>query len=410
MHWQLAAYLALNRLLAPAAPAILRRRLARGREDPARWREKLGFTDLPRPEGPLVWMHAVGLGEVMALRGLIAALPADLPVLATSSALSSARVAGAQLAPNARHQFLPLDTPGPVARFLAHWRPSLAVWAEQDLWPRAVVAADREGIPQAMVNARMGAAAYARRARARGLYGDLLGRMALIAAQDDATAANLRALGAASVRVTGPLKAAAPPLGCDAGELARLRGLLAGRRVWLAGPTHPGDEAVALEAQAALGPAATLILAPRTPERGPQVAEAAAARGLPVGLRSKGEGPPPPGGVWVADSFGEMGLWYRLADAALVGGGFDVGGHNPWEAAALGCAILHGPETANFTNDYKALHDDLAAARVAGAADLLRALADPGLPAMTERAQATAARLATGSQALAAELMALVRA
>lgn len=409
MHWQLAAYLGLNRLLAPAAPAILRRRLARGREDPGRWREKLGFTDRPRPDGPLVWMHAVGLGEVMALRGLIAALPADLAVLVTSSALSSARVAAAQLPPNARHQFLPLDTPGPVARFIGHWRPALGLWAEQDLWPRLVVATDRAGIPQAMVNARMGPAALARRTRAAGLYADLLGRMRLIAAQDAGTAAALRALGADAVRVTGPLKAAAPPLGCDAGELARLKGLLAGRRVWLAGPTHPGDEAAALAAQLRLGQATTLILAPRYPDRGPAVCAAAAARGLAVSARSRAEGPPPAGGVWVVDTFGEMGLWYRLAGVALVGGGFDVGGHNPWEAAALGCAILHGPDTANFKIDYKALHDDLAARAVTGPDDLTTALADPGLAAMAARAQATSARLAAGTKALAADLLALAR-
>ncbi|HMO70696.1 MAG TPA: glycosyltransferase N-terminal domain-containing protein [Paracoccaceae bacterium] len=409
MHWQLAAYLALNRLLSPAAPAILRRRLAKGREDPARWREKLGYPGLERPPGRLIWMHAVGLGEVMALRGLIAALPADLAVLVTSSALSSAQVAAGQLAPNARHQFLPLDTPGPVARFLSHWRPSLAVWAEQDLWPRAVVAADRAGVPLAMVNARMGAAAHARRDRAAGLYGELLRRFALIAAQDEGTAANLRALGADGVRVTGPMKAAAPPLGCDEGELARLRELLAGRRVWLAGPTHPGDEAVALAAQARLGPPATLILAPRYPERGVAVAAAAAASGLTVAFRSRGEAPPAAGGVWLADTFGEMGLWYRLADAALVGGGFDAGGHNPWEAAALGAAILHGPETFNFMTDYKSLHGDLAARPVSGPEDLLAALSDPALPAMATRAQAIAARLAAGTQALAADLIALAR-
>jgi 3-deoxy-D-manno-octulosonic-acid transferase len=409
----LAAALAARHLAAPFAPLLLRRRLAAGREDPARWREKLGQAMAPRPDGPLVWLHAVGLGEVLALRGLIAAMAAqrgDLAFLVTSTARASARAFAGQAPPRTRHQFLPLDLPRPARRFLDHWRPALSVWAEQDLWPGLVVDTHRRGIPLALVNGRMDGRAFAARRRARGLFADLYARFALIAAQDAATAGHLAALGARDVAVTGSLKPGAGALACDPAELARLAALLAGRRVWLAAATHAGDEAVALPAQAALAaadPGRLLILAPRDPARAPAIAAAAAAHGLPVARRSRGE--PPERGIYLADTYGEMGLWYRLAGAALVGGGFGIGGHNPWEAAALGCPVLHGPGTANFADDYARLHAAGAARPVADAAALAAALADPGLAAMAARAAGLAAAAAAGTRALAADLLGLLR-
>lgn len=402
----LAGYLALSAALAPFAARHLTRRLARGKEDPARWREKLGEAGAARPEGPLVWMHAVGLGEVLALRGLIAAMAevrGDLSFLVTSSALTSARAFAGQMPARTQHQFLPLDLPGPVARFLSHWRPDLSIWAEQDLWPRAVVATAARGVPLALVNARMNDRAFEARRRARGLFADLFRRFALIAAQDDGTAAHLRALGAGAVAVTGTLKAAAPPLAVNEVELARLRDLLAGRRVWLAASTHPGDEAVALAAHAWLmerDPGALLILAPRDPGR-------AVAVPMPLARRSLGEVPGP--GVYLADTIGEMGLWYRLASVALIGGGFGIGGHNPWEAARLGCAVLHGPGTENFAQDYRDLHGTGAARSVTRAEDVLAALDDPGLPAMAERGRALALSRADDLARLAQALCGMVR-
>ena len=403
----LAGYLALSAPFAALAERHLRRRLARGKEDPDRWREKLGQAGAPRPDGPLVWLHAVGLGEVLALRGLIAAMTAvrgDLSFLVTSSTLTSARAFAGQMPPRTRHQFLPLDLPGPVARFLDHWRPDLSVWAEQDLWPRAVVAAAARGVPLALVNARMDARAHRARARAGGLYRDLYRRFALIAAQDAGTAERLAALGAGEVAGTGTLKAAAPPLAVDGAELGRLRAQLAGRRVWLAASTHAGDEAVALAAHAWLmerDPGAVLILAPRDPGR-------AVAVSLPLTRRSAGEAPAP--GVYLADTIGEMGLWYRLAPVALIGGGFGIGGHNPWEAARLGAAVLHGPGVANFAQDYRDLHDTAAARQVVRATDVLDALEDPGLAAMAARGQALALSREGDLAGLARALCGLVRA
>jgi 3-deoxy-D-manno-octulosonic-acid transferase len=407
---------ATGHVLSPLAAPALRYRLARGKEDPARWREKLGEPTAARPPGRLAWLHAVGLGEVLALRGLIAEMAdraPDLSFLVTSTARSSALATARNLPPRTIHQFLPLDLPGPRRRFLDHWRPDLSVWAEQDLWPGLVADTAARGIPLALVNARMNADAYRRRARARGLYAPLLRAFDLIAAQDEATARHLAALGApAPVPVAGSLKPAAPPLADDPAARAALEDALGGRPLWLAASTHAEDEAVAFAAHRAIADAAPevlLILVPRQPARGPEIAEAARAAGLAPALRSEGALPGPGTQVYVADTIGEMGLWYRIAPAALVGGSFGpVNGHNPWEPARLGCAILHGPNTANFAADYAALHAAGAARLVRAAPDMAGALADPALARMAETARALADTHAAGARDLARELVGLM--
>ena len=408
----LSAYAVAGHALAPLAAPLLRRRLARGKEDPDRWREKLGEATASRPPGRLVWLHAVGLGEVLALRGLAAEMAdraPDLTFLLTSTARSSAEATARNLPPRTIHQYLPLDLPGPRRRFLDHWRPDLSVWAEQDLWPGLVTEAARRGIPLALVNARMNADAYRRRARARGLYAPLLRAFRLIAAQDPATARHLEALGApAPVAVTGSLKPAAPPLADDPAARAAVEAASGTRPLWLAASTHAEDEAVAFAALDAM-PGTLLILAPRLPRRGPEIAAAACAARLAPALRSAGDLPGPDTRVYIADTIGELGLWYRMSPAALVGGSFGpVNGHNPWEPARLGCAILHGPNIANFAADYAALDAEGAARLVGSGPDLAAALADPALPQMAEAARALADTHATGARDLARALLGLM--
>ena len=359
----LRAYLLLSRALAPLAPRYLAKRCSKGREDPERLREKLGEPSLPRPEGRLVWMHAVGLGEVLALRGLIAQMSdaePDLEFLVTSSTLASAQVFSANLPPNCRHQFLPLDAPRFYRPFLTHWKPDISIWAEQDVWPGLVAATHNRGIPMALVNARMNAASFKKRSRLRGLYRDLLARFSLISAQDPVSAAHIRALGPRVPVQTHPsFKLIAPALHADPETLDALRVAIGPRKIWLHGPSHPAGEMVALKAQKMLlseEPDALLIIAPRASARGEEIVASAEALGLKSCLRSKNPVPRAGDQVYVADTYGEMGLWYRLASTALIGGTFGpVQGHNPWEAARLGAAILHGPQTANFRADYERL-------------------------------------------------------
>ncbi|WP_168199127.1 3-deoxy-D-manno-octulosonic acid transferase [Pseudorhodobacter turbinis] len=402
----LRAYTVLTRMLVPLAPTHLRKRLARGREDPARWQEKLGQAGAPRPDGRLIWLHGVGVGEVMALRGVIAAMGRAEPqahFLVTSSARSSAEVVAGNLPPRSIHQYLPLDAPAFVARFLDHWQPDLSIWSDQDIWPLCAYMADKRGIPLVFLNARITDASLNKRRFIKALYTDSLKRFQLVLAQDSRSADNLMALGAPRVEVAPSVKSAAPMLAADGAEQVRMGAMFEGRRVWVAASTHPEDEAVALAAQARLiaeDPRWLLVLVPRDPKR-------AIAPDLPFAKRSSGDTLAGQA-VYLADTFGELGLWYRLAEAALIGGSFSaVEGHNPWEASALGTAVLHGPRIDNFTNDFKSLQMAQAAKEITDATQLVAAL-NGELRQMGLRGQSLVRRAAP-LESLAADLLGLMK-
>ena len=404
-------YLAASRAIPLLAPTLLRRRLAKGKEDPARWQEKIGVASHERPKGRLIWLHAVGLGEVMALRGLIASLSRldpQLSFLITSTARSSAQVMAENLPERTQHQYLPLDAPRYLDRFLAHWQPDLSIWAEQDIWPGAVMATHACGIPMAFINVRISAHSYKKRAKVRGIYGDVLRRLSLISAQDNDSAARLVDLGGENVQISGSLKPAAPILNADGDEYNRLSAALGKRRIWVAASTHPGDEAEAITAQQSL-PGWLLILVPRDVARADEIARTLRQAGLSFARRSLNQLPQTDDAVWLADSYGELGLWYRLAEVALIGGGFDrIGGHNPWEAAALGAAILHGPDIANFTLDYGVL-DHAQAAKPVSVGTLASVLTDADLAGMVDKASALVVERQSVLQQLSADLLSLIK-
>ena len=417
--WPIVAYSVLTSALAPLARPVLRRRLAQGKEDPGRWQEKLGSASLSRPSGQLVWMHAVGVGELLALRGLVAEISALMPsaaFLLTSVSNASAVAIARNMPERSLHQFLPLDLPGPRQRFFDHWQPDLAVWAEQDLWPGIVAEAARRGIPQAFINVRMNSSAFGRRRLTRPLWRALYQGFELVAAQDDASAGHVESLGApAPVRVTGSLKPLAPPLADDAVMRESFQRALAGRPVWVAASTHAADEAAVFAAQKAIlaaRPETLAIVAPRYPERGREVKQAALASGFRTVRRTDCACPDPETEVYVADTVGEMGIWYRIAEVALVGGTFaeSVQGHNPWEPARLGCAVLHGPHVANFTDDYAALALGAGTQAVREAKELAAAVLADGFADMADRALDVADRQADRVRALAADLTSFLKA
>lgn len=410
--WALRAYLAATHLIPLVAGSVLARRRKRGKEHATRWVEKQGRGLAARPGGRLVWINAVGLGEILSLRGLIARMAAaapDLHFLVTSTTAASARVFAAQMPPRTIHQFLPLDAPAYRRSFLDHVRPDLCIWAEQDLWPGLVFEADTRGIPQAMVAARMNAASFARHGKAAGLYRDLYARMALVTAQDDDSAAHLTKLGAAA-RVSGSLKPAAPALDCDPVALRDLQAAIGSRFVWAVAPSHPADEAAALAAHKALRvqmPDALLIIALRHPDR--RDAISAACPVLPP-RKSQGALPGKDDAVWLCDTLGDLGLIYRVARAVLIGGTFDATeGHNPWEAAQLDCAVLHGPRIGNFTADFAALDAAGGAIAVQDAAAIASALRGD-LAAVAGKAKATAQEAGRATDELARDLLALLKA
>lgn len=369
-------YAAATGLLEPFAPGLLRRRAAQGKEDPARIGERLGHASRPRPEGPLVWLHGVSVGESLSLLPLVKALRSrrpELGLLVTSGTVTSAELLAKRLPEGVIHQFAPVDAPGAVRRFLDHWRPGLGIQVESELWPNLIRGARARGVKLVLASARMTEASARGWARAPGAARELLSCFDLILPQDAATAARLEALGG---RI-GPalnLKRVGDPLPCDAAELARLRAAIGGRRVILAASTHPGEEPII--ARAAAGLDALLVVAVRHPDRGPVVAAELAGLGLKVARRAAGETPGPETDAYVADTLGEMGLFFRLADMAVMGGSFvgGIGGHNPLEPARLGVPLVTGPDHFNAAELYDEMFDEVAAIEAADEAALARHL------------------------------------
>lgn len=391
-------------LVSPLGARLLRKRLAQGKEDPARWREKLGEAGLPRPAGRLVWLHAVSVGESLSILPLVQRLvDGGAEVLVTSTTVTSARLLAERLPAGSRHQFLPIDTGPAVAAFLDHWRPDVAVMVESEFWPRLIHDTHARAIPLILANARMSEASARRWRRMPGPIRAMLARFAAITAPDARIAGVLADLGAdpARVTVTGSLKRGADRLPVDEGERERLGAQIGGRRCWLAASTHPGEEEVVAAAHRLVlerDPGALLILAPRHPDRGMAVAALLAGAGLRVARRAAGEAIAPATQVYLADTLGEMGLWFDLCPVAFIGGSLvPVGGHNAYEPVAHGAAVLTGPRVGNFAALYGRLLAAGGAVTVADADALAAAVADLADPAR-RAAMTAAARAAVAAE------------
>lgn len=337
---------------------MLRRRAGGGKEVRARLAEREGIDPTPRPPGPLVWLHAASVGETQSILPVIRLLAeANIQILLTTGTTTSARLAEDRLQTldlhnHVRHRFAPLDIPPWVVRFLEHWRPDAAGFVESELWPNVLASCQARRIPLLLINARLSPRSFARWRWLPGLARHMLEAVVEIQAQSEADAERFRALGAARVSAPGNLKFAASALPVDEAALAGLRATLANRPAWVAASTHPGEEELIFAAHRALAarhPGLLTILVPRHPERGPAIAEAAKAAGLPIARRGAGEAPPAEG-IWLADTLGELGLFYRLAPIAFVGRSLIApgGGQNPLEPARLGCAVAVGPHVGNF--------------------------------------------------------------
>jgi 3-deoxy-D-manno-octulosonic-acid transferase len=394
-------------LASPALRLLLRYRASRGKEVLARLGERRGIDAAIRPEGKLLWLHTASVGETIAILPVLTAL-ADLApevtILLTTGTVTSAELLGQRLpsmglAGRVIHRFVPLDVPSWVARFLDHWRPNAAGFVESELWPNILAACGARAIPTMLINARMSARSYATWSRFPWAARFVLSGFAHVHARGEEDADRLRALGSAHVEVLGDLKLAAPVLPADPEVLREMTARLAGRPVWLAASTHPGEELLIRTVHESLlprHPGLLTIIAPRHPERGPEIADL-----LRAPSRQRGQIPPDEG-VWIADTLGELGIWYRLAQVAFVGRSLVApgGGQNPLEPARLGVAVAIGPHTNNFT-------EHVALLRAAGALDVTQdasaltrfvdaMLTDPDARRqMGERAQAVAKGSAT---------------
>jgi len=399
----LRAYRLLSAAAGPLTPLLLTRRLRRGKEHRERLHERRGEARIARPDRPLVWVHGASVGELVAVLPLIERINArGIGVLVTSGTVTSGGLAEQRLPHGVIHQFVPLDVPQFVRRFLDHWRPDLALLVESDLWPNMVIETSAQGVPIILVNGRLSERSFRRWRRLPAMIVALLGRLDLCLARTPADASRFAELGAPHVVTTGNLKFDAPDLPVDRDKLADMQDATADRPVIAAASTHTGEEGVIIEAHRRLRdrfPGLLTLIAPRHPERGPGVRDLAAVAGLNPALRSRGEKLNAATEIYVADTMGELGLLYRLAPIVFIGGSLvRHGGQNPIEAAKLGAAIIHGPHVSNFAEVYAALDAARGAKRVNDSDQLTAALAawltDPAARmGAAEAARATVASL-----------------
>ena len=337
-------------VLAPLFTLALRLRLRRGKEHATRIGERRGIAGFERPEGRLIWLHAASVGEaqsaLIVVKRLLARYP-DLHILVTSGTVTSADLMAKNLPERAFHQFYPLDRFGWVLRFLDHWRPDAVLWMESELWPNMLRAVKKRDIPAILVNGRMSARSGKRWRFFGGAARDLLSVFSLLLVQSDADETIFQSLGASNVHVTGNVKFSASPLPYDEDALGHLRQGTGGRPLWLYASTHAGEEELACAVHRALQeryPDLLTIIVPRHPERRGDIA--AVCSGMRLAFRGAGDDLTAETEIYIADTLGELGLFYRLSPISVIGRSFSDdggGGHNPIEAAQLGSAVLTGP-------------------------------------------------------------------
>lgn len=372
-------YQAATRLLTPALPVLLSYRERQGKESQERRGERLGLASAPRGNGLLIWLHAASVGETNAVLPLMAELRRRRPgvrFLLTTGTVTSAALAEARLGSDDVHQFAPLDAPKYVARFLDHWRPDLVALTESEIWPNTIIACHSRNIPIALVNARMSERSHKRWRKNRGVARPLFSRIRLILAQNERLARRFRDLGGRDVRVAGNLKVDAPPLPVDQAMLADLKNQINGRHVLLGASTHPGEDETLIRAFLDLKqklPQLLLIIAPRHPTRGAALADTVSGQNLISSRRQVQQAILPNTDVYIADTVGEMGLFYSLAEVAFIGGSLiEHGGQNPIEAIRMGTVVMTGPSQYNFTDAYNELKRRGGAVEVGDAPDIAR--------------------------------------
>ncbi len=407
----LRSYELATRLMEPAAPFFLGQREQRGKEDKARRAERLGRPSEQRPTGQLVWIHAASVGELSAVLPLSMALRAarpNLKLLFTTGTTTSAGLAARRLPEGDIHQYVPLDSPRYVNRFLDHWRPDLAVLTESEIWPNFILAISARAIPLALVNARMSDRSFSRWRRLSRVAKSLFSRFDVVIAQSERLAERYQELGGTRCLAAGNLKIDAPPLPFHEAEFTRLKQTLSGRPTLVAASTHDGEERVIAAAHKRLArdrPGFCTILAPRHPERGPDIVRLLGSYGLRVEQRSRLVLPDARTDIYLVDTIGELGTVYPLSPIAFVGGSLvDRGGQNPIEAIRSGAVVLSGPHWENFADAYGMLHVRKAALVVSNADELAAAVSRLLSDEMELRRMQAGAQMALASLSGALEL------
>lgn len=376
----LALYRFATELGSPIIRLYLKRRIAQGKEDQIRFSERKGKSSTPRPTGKLFWAHAASVGESLSLLPLIEALLKEdkfLHILLTTGTVSSAALMADRLPSRAFHRYVPIDRINYVCRFLDHWKPDLALWAESEFWPNLIIETQRRDIPMILVNGRISRKSFAGWKKARTIISRLLQNFELCLGQTEADAERLGQLGAKTYKCIGNLKFAVPPLPADAEELIRLQQNINDRPCWLAASTHNGEEMIAADVHAELKKKykkVLSILAPRHPTRGPEIARMLEEqKGLNVAHRSRGDPLSEGTDIYLVDTLGELGLFFRLSEIVFIGKSLvPLGGQNPLEALKLECAVIHGPHMTNFEKIVSEMSDSNCAITVKNAENLFQ--------------------------------------
>jgi 3-deoxy-D-manno-octulosonic-acid transferase len=378
-------YLLLADTLTGVASRKLEARLKAGKEDPNRINERRGQTPNIRPEGEVIWFHAASVGESIALLGLIENIVEERPltnILITTGTTASANLINTRLPKKTIHQYVPLDVGKFVCNFLDHWRPNLAVFTESELWPCLIATAHARKVPLILINARISRKSFSKWKWLKGLVSSILSKFDIILCQDENTAKFIRKLSKSKIdpKVVGSLKESAPPLPFSEEDRSVISNQIGSRPIWLAASTHEREELMMAEAHEyarRFSRRLLLIIVPRHPNRGKKICSDLRNLGWQVSLRSDGEKINNYTEIYIADTFGEMGLWYRISSISFLGGSMtEVGGHNPFEPATLGSAILHGPHVWSAAEAYEELGKVKASLQVKNPEELSQAIVD----------------------------------
>lgn len=359
----------------------LRSRLKKGKEIHERIPERYGKTNIKRPDGPLIWIHVASLGEAQSTVPLVQHIQKFYPhitVLMTYGTVTAARIMQKRFNPTVIQQFVPIDVPKWINRFLDHWKPSLGIWVESELWPNLIHQTKKRHVPLILLNAKLSLRSYKKWEKAPEFAYKLVSSFQMCLAQTEEMAQRYKALGAPRVQTIGNFKAAADPLYYDPDMILNLQEAIGNRPFWLAASTHPGEDEIVFAAHAKikeLYPHLLTILAPRHINRASSIVKLMESQGLSYAQRSLGQLPKTDSDIYLVDTMGELGSFFKLSRIVFVAGSMHpglkpIGGHNPLEPALLGCTIAFGPDMSNIRDIADGLLKRQAAQEVANAKEL----------------------------------------
>ena len=358
-------------LLLPILPFLLRNRIKRCKEDEIRYTEKLATITRVRPVGNLLWVHAASVGEAQSALILIKCCLEkyrNLNILVTTGTVTSATLMEKQLPKGAFHQYMPLDHPRYVKKFLTYWRPDIIFWMESELWPNMLHDIKRRGIPAYLINARMSKKSFMSWKKFRVLVHSMLSTFDTIFCQTEHDAQLFRSLGAPQTIVFGNLKYSANKLEYNQDDKESLLAAISNRPIWLYASTHDPEEEIACKVHNELKkdfPDLLTIIVPRHPERRNDIRDKCLYYNQKIILRGQNQNlPDSETEIYIADTLGELGLFYSITDITCIGRTFSNdggGGHNPIEPAQLDCAIIYGPNVQNLQEIFDELKEHNAA-------------------------------------------------